>query len=83
MILPYVLISMVYVQINFNFKTYLFPVLADNTLTPPDEDVEDLSPNILDRSRLRCKSIILSERQRLSFIPFVVNSSRKCLCIVF
>ena len=50
------------------FRTYPWPTPEDIPC-PEDEDMDDLSVTILDRSLLRCKSIILSERQRLSFMP--------------
>ena len=51
---------------------YLWPTL-DDTPCPEAEDMDDLSVAMVDRSLLRCKSIILSERHRLSFMPLFCN----------
>ena len=51
---------------------YLWPTL-DDIPCPDAEDMDDLSVAMVDRSLLRCKSIILSERHRLSFMPLFCN----------
>ena len=63
-----------------------YPAVCEDVPIPMADDVDDLSPGMFDRSLLRCKSIILSERQRLSFITFLILSEKesvtKCLYIM-